>query len=169
MADIDLDMGIESTMPWPQQVRRRLQNAVAFLTARPVTLPLQVAYQGPLTPAIARTFETQLDLLLRAGFGPRDAVALARMLPVLLAGLLLLHRAGPPGPISREEQDRQVRMAELTLLDLPADEFPLLRRHARLIGQAIVADSDRWLRQAIDLIVAGPEATLNEQEERAGD
>jgi hypothetical protein len=60
-------------------------------------------------------------------------------------------------------------MAELTLLDLPADEFPLLRRHARLIGQAIVADSDRWLRQAIDLIVAGPEATLNEQEERAGD
>ena len=32
-----------------------------------------------------------------------------------------------------------------------------------------VADSDRWLRQAIDLIVAGLEATLNEQEERAGD
>src|SRR5262249_14193544 len=55
MAGVDLTAGIKPTMPWQQQVRRGLQNAIDLLTARPVTLPLQIAYQGPLTPGIARS------------------------------------------------------------------------------------------------------------------
>jgi TetR/AcrR family transcriptional regulator, tetracycline repressor protein len=168
MAGVDLTAGIEPSMPWQQQVRRGLQNAVDFLTARPVTLPLQIAYQGPLTPSIARPLEASLDILLRAGFEDRDAVALARMLPIVLAGLLLLYQAGPALPTGPDERDKLRRMAELMVLDLPADEFPLLRRHARLIGQTLVPDTDRWLRQAIDLIVAGLEATLDRQTLRAG-
>ena len=53
IADIDPTAGIRPTMPWQQQVRRALQNSVDLLTARPVALPLQIAYQGPLTPGIA--------------------------------------------------------------------------------------------------------------------
>lgn len=164
MAHADLTAGIMPAMPWQQQVRRGLQNAIEFLTARPVTLPLQIAYQGPLTPAIARPLEASIDVLLRAGFRPRDAVALARMLPILLAGLLLLYRAGPgvaaAGP---EVKDRVRRQVELQLLDLPGDDFPLLRRHARLIGETVLPDTDRWLHQAVDLIVAGLEASLEER------
>jgi len=167
IAGVDLTAGIKPTMPWQQQVRRGLQNAVELLTARPVTLPLQIAYQGPLTPSIARSLEASLGILLQAGFSPRNAVALARMLPVLLAGLLLLYREGPGGSISPEECDRLRRQAELQLLDLPADEFPMMRRHARLIGETIFPDTDRWLRQAIDLIVDGLETTLNRQTKRA--
>ena len=106
--------------------------------------------------------------LLRAGFSPRNAVALARMLPILLAGLLLLYREGPGGSITQEERDRLRRQAELLLLDLPADEFPMMRRHARLVAESIFSDTDRWLRQAIDLIVAGLETTLDRQTKRAG-
>ena len=40
IAGVDLTAGIRPTMPWQQQVRRGLQNAVDVLTARPVTLPL---------------------------------------------------------------------------------------------------------------------------------
>ncbi|HKF18096.1 MAG TPA: TetR/AcrR family transcriptional regulator [Candidatus Dormibacteraeota bacterium] len=167
IAGVDLTAGIKPTMPWQQQVRRGLQNAVELLTARPVTLPLQIAYQGPLTPSIARSLEASLGILLQAGFSPRNAVALARMLPVLLAGLLLLYREGPGGSIGPEECDRLRRQAELQLLDLPADEFPMMRRHARLIGETIFPDTDRWLRQAIDLIVDGLETTLNRQTKRA--
>ena len=168
MADVDLTAGIKPTMPWQQQVRRGLQNAVDFLTARPVTLPLQIAYQGPLTPSIARSLEASLGILLGAGFRPRDAVALARMLPIVLAGLLLLYRVEPSGSASQEERDRLRRQAELLLLDLPADAFPIMRRHARLIGETVFPDTNRWLRQAIDLIVAGLDATLNRQTKRAG-
>ena len=168
VADADLTAGIRPTMPWQQQVRRGLQNAVDLLTARPVTLPLQIAYQGPLTPSIARSPEASFDILLRAGFRPREAVALARMLPTVLAGLLLLCRVGPGGPVSKEERDRLRRQAELQLLDLPADAFPIMRQHARLIAETVFPDTDRWLRQAIDLIVAGLETTLERQAKRAG-
>jgi AcrR family transcriptional regulator len=164
IADWDPTAGIRPTMPWQQQVRRGLQNAVDLLTARPVTLPLQIAYQGPLTPSIARSLEASIGVLLQAGFRPRDAIVLARMLPIVLAGLLLLYRVAAVSP---EQRDRLRRQGELQLLDLPADAFPILRRHARLIGETFFPDTDRWLRQAIDLIVAGLEATLDSQKKRA--
>src|SRR5262249_24840066 len=102
MADFDLTAGIRPTMPWQRQVRRALQNAVDLLTARPVTLPLQIAYQGPLTPSIARSLEASLGILLQAGFRPRDAVALGRLVTSVVAGLLLLYRDGPRGSISQD-------------------------------------------------------------------
>jgi AcrR family transcriptional regulator len=167
IADVDLTAGIKPSMPWQQQVRRGLQNAVDLLTARPVTLPLQIAYQGPLTPSIARPLEMSLRVLLQAGFRPRDAVALARMLPIVLAGLLLLYREEAVGSIPQEDRDRLRRAAELQVLDLPANDFPLMRQYARLMGETVFPDTNRWLRQAIDLIVAGLEATLERQVKRA--
>lgn len=168
IADFDVDAGITPSMPWQQQARRALENAVELLTARPVTLPLQIAYQGPLTPSVARPLEVSLGILLRAGFPPRDAVSLARMIPIVLAGLLLLARAGPDGSIGEEDRERLLRMSELQLLDLPAGDFPLMRRHARLIAETVVSDTDRWLRQSIDLIVAGLDAMLELQTKGAG-
>jgi TetR/AcrR family transcriptional regulator, tetracycline repressor protein len=165
---VDLTAGIRPTMPWQQQVRRGLQNAVDLLTARPVTLPLQIGHQGPLTPTIARSLEASLGILVQAGFRPRDAVALARMLPILLAGLLLLYRQDPGRSTSQEERDQLQQQAALQFLGLPADEFPMMRRHARLIAGTVFPDTDRWLHQAIDLIVAGLEATLDRQTRRAG-
>jgi TetR/AcrR family transcriptional regulator, tetracycline repressor protein len=167
IADFDVTAGITPAMTWQEQGRRALQNTIDLLTARPVTLPLQIAYQGPVTPSIARTLEGSLAILLRAGFRPRDAVSLARMVPIVLAGLLLLYRAGA-GSMSPEECERFRRMGELQLLDLPAAEFPLIREHARLIAETFVPDTDRWLSQAVDLLVAGLEATLERREQDAG-
>ena len=163
IADFDATAGITPTMTWQEQGRRALQNTVDLLTARPVTLPLQIAYQGPLTPNVARPLEASLGILLQAGLQPRDAVSLARMVPIVLAGLLLLYRAGTADSMSPEECERFRRMGELQLLDLPAADFPLIRQHARLIAETIVPDTDRWLGQAIDLIVAGLEATVERQ------
>ena len=167
LADYDVNAGITPEMTWQEQGRRALENTVELLTARPVTLPLQIAYQGPVTPSIARALEASLAILLRAGFQPRDAVSLARMVPVVLAGVLLLYRAGADS-MSAEECERYRRMGELQLLDLPAADFPLIRQHARLIAETIVPDTDRWLRQAIDLLVAGVEATLERQTNGVG-
>ena len=165
---VDLTAGVKPTMPWQKQVRRGLQNAVDMLTARPVTLPLQIAYQGPVTPSIARSLEASLAILLQAGFRPTDAVVLARMLPILLAGLLLLYRVDRRGSTRREGRGRLVEQAALQLLDLPAAEFPMLRRHAQLIAGTVFPATDRWLQQAIDLIVAGLEATLDRQTKQPG-
>jgi TetR/AcrR family transcriptional regulator, tetracycline repressor protein len=168
IADFDASAGLTPSMPWQEQARRALMNAVDLLTARPVTLPLQIAYQGPLTPSIARSLELSLGILLRAGFRPQEAISLARMIPVVLAGIVLLYRAGPVDSIGDEERERFRRMGELQVLDLPAADFPLLRRHARLIAESIFPDTDRWLHQAVDLLVAGLETTLERQTKGAG-
>lgn len=159
MADFEPAAGIDPTMPWQDQVRRLLRNGIEFLTARPVTLPLQIAYSGPLTPALIRPLEESLVILLDAGFVPRDAVSLSRTVTILLAGLILLAGQGS-GEFPKDELDLYRRRTELMLLELPEDRFPVMRRHAGLFAEAFVSSSDAWINQTIELIVAGLEAKL---------
>ncbi|MBO0703512.1 MAG: hypothetical protein J2P38_11305, partial [Candidatus Dormibacteraeota bacterium] len=50
---------------------------------------------------------------------------------------------------------------ELMLLELPEEHYPVMRRHARLFAEAFVSpNSDAWLDQTFDLLVAGLEAKL---------
>ncbi|MGH7911088.1 MAG: TetR/AcrR family transcriptional regulator [Candidatus Dormibacteraceae bacterium] len=160
MADVDLTGGILPTMTWPDQVRRLLRNAAEGFTARPLILPLQIAYQGPLTPTIVRPLEGMLSILLEGGFSPEDAISLARRILLLLAGLLLL--SGPQPAAWTSEADLEVarRRSELMLLELPKEQYPVIRRHARLFAETFVSLGDSWLNQTIDLLVAGLEATL---------
>lgn len=158
LAEADLTAGIRPTDPWQRQLRRGLQNGAKFLTARRVSLPLQIAYQGPLTPRIAHSFEVSFQLLLRAGFGPRDAAKFARILPVLLAGLLMLQRDAQFEAFSRADREKLRRGIELQLLQLPEGEFPLLHRHAGVIAETFLPESDGWVNDTIDLLVAAIEA-----------
>ncbi len=160
MADFDLGAGIVTSMPWQDQVRRLLRNGAEALTARPVTLHLQIAYQGPLTGTLVSPLERSLSILLDAGFSPEDAVSLARTTTLLMAGLILL--SGPdPGPWAPEaELEVMRRRSELMLLELPEDRYPVMRRYARLFAETFITQGNVWLEQAIDLLVAGLEAKL---------
>jgi hypothetical protein len=160
MANVDLTAGIAPTMPWQDQVRRLLRNAAEVLTARPVILPLQIAYQGPLTPPIASPLESSVSILLDAGFSPEDAVSLARTITLLLAGLLLLSGQGPGVSMPEAELDVLRRRGELMLLELPEERYPVVRRHARLFAETFISQGHAWLNQTIDLLVAGLEAKL---------
>lgn len=160
MADVDLTVGVLPTMPWQDKVRRLLRNAAEAHTARPVILPLQIAYQGPLTPTIVRPIEDMLSILLEAGFRPEDAVSLARTTTLLLAGLLLLSGQGADTAMPEPELEMLRRRGELMLLELPEDRYPAMRRHARLLAETFVSQGDAWLNQTIDLLVAGLEAKL---------
>lgn len=160
MADVDLTTGIAPTMPWQEQVRRLLRNGADLLTARPVILPLQIAYEGPLTPTLVSPLESSLSILLDAGFSPEDAVSLARTITLLLAGLLLLSGPGPGASIPEAEMEVMRRRSELMLLELPEEHYPVMRRHARLFAETFVSLGDRWVNQTIDLLVAGLEAKL---------
>jgi TetR/AcrR family tetracycline transcriptional repressor len=159
-ADVDLTVGIVGTMTWQDRVRRLLRNAAEALSARPVILPLQIAYQGPLTPTVVRPLEGLLNILLEAGFSAEDAVSLSRTVMLLLAGLLLL--AGPDlgDWMPSEELEVVRRRSELMLLDLSKDEYPVIRQHARLFAEVFVSPGTGWLDQTIDLLVAGLEAKL---------
>lgn len=157
MEDVDPTAGILPGTPWQDRVRRFLRNAAEAQLSRPLLVPLQIAFQGPLTPAVVGPIEDLLGILLDAGFSSEDAVWAVRTTMLLLAGLLLLSGSGSGTPMPEAELEAVRRRTELEVLDLPEDRYPVMRRNARLIAEAFLS---QWLDQTIDVLVDGLEAKL---------
>ena len=107
---IDATVGFRPGMTWTERLRLGIENYKEQLDARPLALPLSIAYSGEGTPAIWKVLEDFLAILLDAGFERREAIVQIRMLSGLLAGYLLLLRQGAhgrglaqrPGPLVAE-------------------------------------------------------------------
>jgi AcrR family transcriptional regulator len=153
----DLKTGIRPSIKWTNQLRLSLMNVLA-LHARPVALPLAIAYSGAGSPGIWRLYEDALGILLRAGFTRREAVLLNRMLSTLVAGYLAVFRQAPPA--DADELLLARKRFELVLLSLPRTEYPNLVDSARELVDAQFAEPRQFLKQIVDLIVAGVEAML---------
>ena len=93
---IDATVGFRPGMTWTERLRLAIDNYKEQLDARPLALPLSIAYSGEGTPAIWKVLEDLLAILLDAGFGRREAIVLIRMISNLLAGYLLLLQQGAP-------------------------------------------------------------------------
>jgi TetR/AcrR family tetracycline transcriptional repressor len=161
LEDLDIMAGIRPSMRWTEQMRLGLMNLRDQMVARPVALPLMIAYSGDGSPGLWRLSEAFLGLLLGAGFSRRDAAALFGILSNLVAGYLMLRRApGQPEPPGATELDLVRRRVELAWLSLPRAEYPHTVESARELADAMVSDPDRWWRETVDLIVFGLEAML---------
>src|SRR6185437_4698742 len=96
MEGLDLTVGFRASMSWTDRVRRALLNFRDQMDERPLALQLQIVYSGDNISAFWRPIEDVLGILLSAGFKPRDAAKLIRIVSNLFAGYLLLIR--PAGP-----------------------------------------------------------------------
>ena len=128
---IDATVGFRPGMTWTERLRLGIDNYKEQLDARPLALPLSIAYSGEGTPAIWKVLEDFLAILLDAGFGRREAIVQIRMLSGLLAGYLLLLRQGAPLPLDAHQVDLLRRGFALAQLSLPRDEFPNLSKARR--------------------------------------
>jgi AcrR family transcriptional regulator len=160
----DLKAGVRPSMQWTTQLRRSLMNVIA-LHERPVALPLAIAYNGTGSPSIWRQYDDGLDILLKAGFTRRDAVALNRMLATLVAGYLMLFRQAPP-PAPHELLLARKRF-ELELLSLPRGEYPNVVQSARELVDAQFGQPQQLLKEIVDLMVSGAEAMLASKRRRS--
>ena len=132
---IDATVGFEPEMTWTQRMRLAIDNYKEQLDARPLALPLSIAYNGLGPPSFWRVLEQLLTILLDAGFGRREAIVLIRMISNLLAGYLLLLQQGQSSdatPLDTHQIDLLRRRLALTQLSLPRDEFPNLSRARRI-------------------------------------
>jgi AcrR family transcriptional regulator len=157
---IDPTVGFRPEMTWTERLRLGINNYKEQLDARPLALPLSIAYSGEGTPAIWKVLEDFLAILLEAGFGRREAIVQIRMLSGLLAGYLLLLRQGAPLPRDAHQLDLLRRGFALSQLSLPRDEFPNLVESAEDMAEVWLSDPDRWWRNTVDLIVFGLERIL---------
>ncbi len=169
MEGFDLKAGFRPSMSWTDRVRRALTNFKEQMDARPLALPLSIAYTGENPVGFWRMVEDLLSILLEAGFRRREAVVLIRVISNLISGYLLLlgqdEHAGKE-PLGPRELDLLRRRMELTQLSLPQDEFPNIVEGARDMADVWLSNPDRWWRDTVDLIVFGLETILERPRRR---
>jgi TetR/AcrR family tetracycline transcriptional repressor len=162
MEGIDLTVGFRASMSWTDRMRRAMLNFRDQMDGRPLALQLQIAYSGDNLSAFWRPIEDVLGILLSAGFKPRDASKLIRIVSNLLAGYLLLVR--PAGPRTNQpaniDRDLLRKRFELGLLSLDGDQFPNTLATAGELAGVWAADPDRSWPDTVDLLVFGLEAML---------
>jgi AcrR family transcriptional regulator len=162
MEGLDLTVGFRASMSWTDRVRRALLNFKDQMDERPLALQLQIAYGGDNISAFWRPIEDVLGILLSAGFKPREAAKLIRIVSNLLAGYLLLVRPARPNAHQQGSIDRELlrKRFELGLLSLQRDQFPNTVATARGLADVWASDPDRWWPDTVDLLVFGLEAML---------
>jgi AcrR family transcriptional regulator len=160
---IDATVGFRPDMTWTERVRLAIDNYKEQMDARPLALPLSIAYNGDGPPAFWKVLEDLLAILLDAGFARRQAIILIRMISNLLAGYLLLLQQGTPSegmPIDDHQIDLLRRRFALSQMSLPRDEFPNLVESAEDTAEVWLADPDNWWRNTVDLLTFGLERML---------
>jgi TetR/AcrR family tetracycline transcriptional repressor len=162
MEGLDLTIGFRASMSWTDRLRRALMNFRDQIDERPLALQLQIAYGGDNISAFWRPIEDVLGILLSAGFKPRDAAKLIRIVSNLFAGYLLLVRLAPPNAHQPVNIDRELlrKRFELALLGLDREQFPNTAATARGLADVWGSDPDRWWPDTVDLLVFGLEAML---------
>jgi TetR/AcrR family transcriptional regulator, tetracycline repressor protein len=163
MEGMDLKVGIKLSMNWTERLRRAIANFKEQMDARPLALPLSIAYSGENPTGFWRMSEDLLSILLEAGFKRRDAIVLIRVVSNLISGFLLLLRQDDPTEGKRlgpREMELMRRRVELVQLSLPQEQFPNLVASARDMADIWLTNPERWWRDTVDLIIFGLEAML---------
>ncbi len=166
LEDFDMTAGFTPEMSWTERIRVALRNYKEQMDARPLALPLSIAYDGEGAASFWRILEDLLAILLDAGFARRQAIVLMRVISNLLAGYLLLLRQGAPPEglaLDARKLDLYRRQFELVLLSLPGGAFPLLTESAEDLADVWLSDPDRWWRDTSELIVIGLEGLLEQR------
>jgi len=163
LADMDVTVGFEPSMSWSARIRHAMANYKQQTDARPLALPLSIAYTGDGPPAFWKMLEDLLGILLDAGFPRRQAIVLIRTISNLLAGyLLLLRQDVVPGAARPDEREVALirKRFELVLLGLPSEGFANLAASADDVAEIWLSDPDRWWEDTVDLLTFGLERLL---------
>lgn len=160
---LDTTVGSRPEMTWTERWRLAVDNYKEQIDARPLALPLSIAYSGDGPRSFWKVLEDLLDILLDAGFGRRQAIRLIRVISNLLAGYLLLFQQSGTQDAARldaHQIDLLRRRFALTQLSLPRDEFPNLIESADDTAEVWLSDPDHWWQDTVDLITFGLERML---------
>jgi len=167
---MDAPPGVRPGMTWTERLRMEIDNYKEQIDARPLALPLSIAYNAEGPPSFWRVLERLLAILLDAGFARREAIVLIRMISNVLAGYLLLLQEGTPADatsVEAHQLDLMRRRLALAQLSLPRDEFPNLIASAEDTAEVWLTDPNEWWGQTVDLITFGLERMLERSRDEA--
>jgi AcrR family transcriptional regulator len=155
----EVDPSVDTSAPWPDQLRSLLGSMLDALRAHPSAAILlstrTISSEGSL-----RVTEAALDILRRGGFSPTDATQVARHALSTAVNLV----AGEPGVVARAESAelRETRRRARHFLEsLPPERYPRLVEAAAPLSEGV--DPDAFVAFGLDLLLAGIQAMAAHQ------
>ena len=120
----ELDVEVDPGVPWWAQLQGLLESLVSVLRAHPAAAQLFLEHEKR-NEAALRATETTLEILRKAGFGPKHASTIAR--GALWTGItLVMSEPGYNPELSAEQRTEKQRRAQVELALLPAARYPRL-------------------------------------------
>jgi len=150
----EVDLSVDASAPWQDQLRALLGSMVGVLRAHPSTAIL-LSTRTASSEGSLRATEVALDILGRGGFSPTEATQIARHALATVTNLV----SGEPGVVAREESQVLLdarRHARLFLESLPPERYPRLVEAATPLSEGV--EPDAYFAFGLDLLLAGIEA-----------
>ena len=150
----EVDLSVEASAAWQEQLRELLRSMLGVLRARPSTAILLSTRTASSEGSLGAT-EVVLDILRRGGFSPPEATQIARHAVSTVVNLV----SGEPGVVAREESGELIdarRRARLFLESLPPERYPRLVEAAVPLSEGV--DPEAYFAFGLDLLLAGIEA-----------
>jgi TetR/AcrR family tetracycline transcriptional repressor len=154
-AEIDLD--VDQSLPWPEQLRVMLGSLVGVLRAHPSGPRLILTHEKE-SSASMRAAEMALSLLRGVGFSPQQASEIARGALWHALSLVMSEPGFEPevkASLSDAERAEHQRRKQIKIAMLPSEEYPVLVECA---VPFTTVDPDFHYRFGLDLFVAGVQA-----------
>jgi AcrR family transcriptional regulator len=156
----EIDINVDATADWPDQLRGLLDSLVHVLRAHPAATGLLLEGEKRTSDAAQAAIETTLEVLHRGGLNPEYAASIARS--ALFTGIMLvMSEPGKEPGMSPAEQAEHTRQMRVRLALLPPERFP---RTIEAAGPLTACDDPEFhYRFGIDMFIAGVRAMAARQ------
>jgi TetR/AcrR family transcriptional regulator, tetracycline repressor protein len=147
----EIDLGIDRTAPWTEQIRTLLESLLKVLRAHPAAPGLLLQTKRLNAEAQLNATELTLDILRTAGFSPEDASMSARL--ALWTGIMLV--MSEPGIESLDDAERTEvqRKKQVTLATQSPLKFPRLVECA--LPMTACDNPEDHYKFGVDLFIGG--------------
>jgi TetR/AcrR family tetracycline transcriptional repressor len=147
----EMDLNVERTAPWTEQIRALLESLLRVLRAHPAAPTLLMHSEKLNAEAARNATELTLDILRTAGFGPEDASIAARS--ALWTAITLVMSEPGIESLNDDERTELQRRKQVLLASQPLTRYPRLVECA--IPMTACDDPEEHYRFGVDLFVGG--------------
>jgi AcrR family transcriptional regulator len=144
-----LDLTMDDSVPWPEQLRKFVVSFTAVLRAHPSAAVLIGSLPTVASENALRVTEVALDILGRAGFSPEEAAHITTQIVRTTTSMVIAELDVTPAP-------GEPACTEEFLRSLPPDRFPRVIAAAGPLSAR--EDPETFYDLVIELILAGVES-----------
>jgi AcrR family transcriptional regulator len=151
-----LDLSVDGSLPWPEQLRAFVVSFTAVLRAHPSAAALIGSLPDTASENALRTIEVALDILRRAGFSPEEAAHITRQIVRTTTAMVIAELDASAGETTAD--------TEAVLRALPPERYPRVIEAAGPLSAG--EDPESFYDLVIELVLAGIESAARRRDGR---